>query len=70
MLRVILLSLVWAICSTCLVRPWFWKCVINKTLVISNGEKRIGFTENWKLEIVAEIFACKSQYKIDKKIQS
>ena len=38
MLRVIMLSLVWAICSTCLVRPWFWKGVINKTLVKNNKE--------------------------------
>lgn len=57
MLRVIMLSLVWAICSTCLVRPWFWKGVINKTLVINYEEKRIGFTKSWKSEIVAEIFA-------------
>ncbi len=56
MLRVILLSLLWAICSTCLVRPWFWKGVINKTLVRNYEEKRIGFTESWKSEIVAEIF--------------
>ena len=55
MLRVIMLSLVWAICSTCLVRPWFWKGVINKTLVKNKEEKRIGFTKNSKFELVAEI---------------
>ena len=32
MLRIILLSLVWAMCATCLVRPWFWKDVKNKKL--------------------------------------
>lgn len=56
MLRVIMLSLVWAICSTCLVRPWFWQGVINKTLVRNYEEKRIGFTKSWKSEIAAEIF--------------
>lgn len=55
MLRVIMLSLVWAICSTCLVRPWFWKGVRNKTLVKNKEEKRIGFTKNSKFELVAEI---------------
>ena len=57
MLRVILLSLVWAICSTCLVRPWFWKCVINKTLFQkSYDEKRVGFIKNSNFELVMEIF--------------
>ena len=55
MLRVILLSLIWAICSTCLVRPWFWKGVRNKTLVKNKEEKRIGFIKNSKFELVAEI---------------
>lgn len=61
MLRVILLSLVWAICSTCLVRPWFWKCVINKTLFQkSYDEKRVGFIKNSNFELVMEIFVkCK-----------
>ena len=61
MLRAIMLSLVWAICSTCLVRPWFWKCVINKTLFQkSYDEKRVGFIKNSNFELVMEIFVkCK-----------
>lgn len=54
MLRIILLSLVWAICSTCLVRPWFWKGVKNKNL-FTDGV-RIGFSiESWKGSLAVEI---------------
>lgn len=54
MLRIILLSLVWAICSTCLVRPWFWKGVKNKYLF--NDGTRIGFPNNsWKSYVAIEI---------------
>lgn len=53
MLRIILLSLVWAICSTCLVRPWFWKGVKNKYLF--NDGIRIGFPENWQFYVKIEI---------------
>ncbi len=54
MLRIILLSLVWAICSTCLVRPWFWKGVKNKYLF--NDDVRIGFSnELWKGYLALEI---------------
>lgn len=54
MLRIILLSLVWAICSTCLVRPWFWKGVKNKYLF--NDDGRIGFSrKSWKIELAIEI---------------
>lgn len=57
MLRIILLSLVWALCSTCLVRPWFWKGVKHKDLFNNNGEK-IGFDNyNWKTNLAIEI-AC------------
>lgn len=55
MLRIILLSLVWAICATCLVRPWFWKGVKNKYLF--NDGIRIGFDRSWKMNLVVEI-AC------------
>lgn len=54
MLRIILLSLIWAICSTCLVRPWFWKGVKNKNLF--NDGVRIGFSNKfWKRDIAVEI---------------
>lgn len=53
MLRIILLSLVWAICSTCLVRPWFWKGVKNKYLF--NDGIRIGFDRSWKKNVAVEI---------------
>ena len=55
MLRIILLSLVWAICSTCLVRPWFWKGVKKKYLFNDYGA-RIGFdNDSWKSNLMAEI---------------
>ena len=53
MLRIILLSLVWAICATCLVRPWFWKKVKNNNF-FTNGVS-IGFFHKYKQEIVMEI---------------
>lgn len=54
MLRIILLSLFWAICSTCLVRPWFWKGVKNKYLFNDHGA-RIGFDNNdWKTDLKNE----------------
>lgn len=54
MLRIILLSLVWAICSTCLVRPWFWKGIKNKYLF--NDGVRIGFDNaSWKGNLATEI---------------
>ncbi len=55
MLRMILLSLVWALCSTCLVRPWFWKGVKHKDLFNNHGEK-IGFdNDSWKGTLAIEI---------------
>lgn len=55
MLRIILLSLVWAICSTCLVRPWFWKGVKNKDLFNYEG-KKIGFSnDTWKVDLTLEV---------------
>lgn len=54
MLRATLLSLFWAVCSTCLVRPWFWEGVIKKDLFNHDGEK-IGFSDNWKFELIVEI---------------
>ena len=53
MLRIILLSLVWAICATCLVRPWFWKKLKNNNF-FTNGVS-IGFFHEYKQEIVIEI---------------
>ena len=53
MLRIILLSLVWAICATCLVRPWFWKGVKNKYLF--NDGVKIGFDRKWKVDVVIEV---------------
>jgi hypothetical protein len=51
----ILLSLIWAICSTCLVRPWFWKGVIEKDLFNYDG-KKLGFSNDfWKREVVIEV---------------
>lgn len=45
MLRIILLSLFWAVCSTCLVRPWFWKGVKEKDLY--NHSEKTGFSYSW-----------------------
>lgn len=55
MLRIFLLSFIFATCSTCLVRPWFWKGVKNRYLFNDNG-CRIGFSnQDWKNEIKAQI---------------
>ena len=55
MLRIFLLSLFWAVCSTCLVRPWFWKGVIKKQLFNDYGA-RIGFSnKTWKGDIALTI---------------
>ena len=54
MLRIILISLVFAICSTCLVRPWFWKAVKRREML--KVGRTIGFTtEHWKFEVTIEI---------------
>ena len=61
MLVSILLSLLWAVCSTVLVLPWFWIGIIKRKTIIGN-EKYRGFsnTENsLKSSIIAQIvFAC------------
>lgn len=54
MLRIVLLSLFWAICSTCLVRPWFWKAVKNKKLLDRNYGK-VGFSSIWKIQLGEQI---------------
>lgn len=54
MLRIILLSLVWAVCATCLIRPWFWKGVKNKNFL--TGNVGIGFSNSWEFEVKMEIF--------------
>lgn len=43
MLVPILLSLLWAICSTVLVLPWFWKGLIKRKTIIGDEEYR-GFS--------------------------
>lgn len=54
MLRIILMSVIWAICSTCLVRPWFWKRV--KNMYFFNDDGKPGFNKiRWKTNLVAEI---------------
>lgn len=55
MLRIIILSLFWALCSTCLIRPWFWKRIKNKNLFDEYGKP--SFEENdIKFEIGYAIF--------------
>lgn len=54
MLRIILLSLVFAVCSTCLVRPWFWIGVKRKDLLNHGGEK-IGFNDCWGQDLAKQI---------------
>ena len=53
MLRIILLSLVWAICATCLVRPRFWKSVKNK--IFFNRGVKIKITRRLKADIKFEM---------------
>ena len=55
MLRIIFLSLFWAVCSTCLIRPWFWKGVKEKDL-FNHGNEKIGFSDTWESDVVLEIF--------------
>lgn len=62
MLVPILLSLLWAICSTVLVLPWFWKGLIKRKTIIGNEEYR-GFNNteknSLKISIICQIvFAC------------
>lgn len=37
---IILLSIVWALCSTVLVLPWFWKSLIKRKTIVGNKEYR------------------------------
>lgn len=62
MLVPILLSLLWAICSTVLVLPWFWEGLIKRKTIIGNEEYR-GFCNDKKNElrdsiILQIVFAC------------
>lgn len=61
MLVPILLSLLWAICSTVLVLPWFWKGIIKRKTIIGNEEYR-GFSDSegkLRVSIFSQIvFAC------------
>lgn len=58
MLRIILLSLFWALCSTCLVRPWFWKKIKHKDL-FNNCGKKIGIdNDGWKNDLKIKIVYC------------
>lgn len=54
MLVPILLSLLWAICSTVLVLPWFWKGLIKRKTIIGNEEYR-GFSNTEKNELRTSI---------------
>ena len=40
MLVSILLSIFWALCSTVLVLPWFWKSLINRKTIVGNEKYR------------------------------
>lgn len=62
MLVPILLSLLWAICSTVLVLPWFWKGLIKRKTLIGDKKNR-GFGNSEKNElrnciIVQIVFGC------------
>ena len=62
MLVPILLSLLWSVCSTVLVLPWFWKGLIKRKTIIGNKEYR-GFSNTEKNELKISIvfqivFAC------------
>ena len=37
---IILLSIVWALCSTVFVLPWFWKSLIKRKTIVGNKEYR------------------------------
>ncbi|MBR0428121.1 MAG: hypothetical protein IJK18_08000 [Clostridia bacterium] len=54
MLRIILMSLFWGLCATCLVRPWFWIGVIRRDLY-NHGGKKIGFDDDVSHCIFVEI---------------
>lgn len=47
MLLPILLSLFWAVCSTILIQPWFWKGIIKRKTLIGDENNR-GFSNNEK----------------------
>lgn len=56
MLVPILLSLFWAVCSTVLVLPWFWKGIIKRKTIVGNKEYR-GFTEEeLKISVYMQMF--------------
>lgn len=59
MLVSILLSIFWALCSTVLVLPWFWKSLIRRKTIVGNKEYR-GIDEgkkNLRDFILYQIFA-------------
>lgn len=56
MLRIVLMSLALAICSTCLVRPWFWKRVKNKYFFNDDGKP--GFDRHGLKSDIAIQMAC------------
>lgn len=56
---IILLSIVWALCSTVFVLPWFWKSLIRRKTIVGNKEYR-GIDEgkkNLRDFILYQIFA-------------
>ena len=40
LVAIILLSIVWALCSTVFVLPWFWKSLIKRKTIVGNKEYR------------------------------
>ena len=54
MLVPILLSLLWAVCSTILVLPWFWKGLIKRKTIIGDKKNR-GFSNVEKDELKTSI---------------
>lgn len=62
MLVPICLSLFWAICSTVLIQPWFWKGVVKRKTLVGDKKYR-GFSNSEKNElrnsmILQIVFAC------------
>lgn len=59
LVSIILLSIFWALCSTVLVLPWFWKSLIRRKTIVGNKEYR-GIDEgkkNLRDFILYQIFA-------------
>ena len=56
MIRPIILSFVLAICSTCLIRPWFWKGIRENDILCDDERLKIGFSElHFKRDVCVQI---------------